>query len=265
MVDKLYCSIAHEHKKKFLASPTEHPTVRLLMRAIRRRLARPRQPVEPLQPAHLQTINQHLITLGCTAPLELWRTSWRANILYYSACRFGEINALTTSDLSLQFDPTPLLTLQIRQSKTDQLHEGLTKYVHGNPDNPLLCPVQLTKNYLNRLSQHLPKTVVYQGYLQPRVRLDRSLNIQVPLPDQRVSYTSCLDETRQLFTHLQIPGRFGEHSGRRGAATQAAANGGSLLEIQTLGNWKQAANAQLYIDRQSQKNPQLSKLLLPKI
>ena len=265
MVDKLYSSIAHEHKKRFLSSPTEHPTIRLLMKAIRRKLSRPRQPVEPLTPCHLQAINRHLTQLGANATLEVWRTAWRTNLQYYSACRFGEINALTTSDITISCSPSLLLTLHIRQSKTDQVHEGLTKFVHGVTDNPLLCPVRLTQLYLNRLGLHLPTGKPYQGYLQPRVRFDSKLKMQIHLPQQKIGYTSCLDETRQLLTTLNIPGRFGEHSGRRGAATQAAANGGSLLEIQTLGNWKSASNAQLYIDDQSKKDPKISKLLLPKL
>ena len=263
MVDKLYSAIAHEHKKLFLTSPTEHPTIRLLMKSIRRQLARPRQPVEPLQPAHLQLINDHVLSLESPASLEVWRTAWRMNMQYFSACRFSEINCLTTADIKIQTRPTPVLILQIRQSKTDQLKEGLTKYLHGNPETANLCPVRLTQLYLTRLRCHLPLGEAYQGFLQPRVHLDPKLGYQRPLAGQKIGYISCLDETRRLLLTLGISGRFGEHSGRRGAATQAAANGGTILDIQTLGNWKSASNAQLYIDQQSKKDPKLAKLLQP--
>ena len=113
MVDKLYSAIAHEHKKRFLVSPTEHPTVRLLMKSIRRHLSKPRQPVEPLQPAHLQIINSHLADLSSQASLEMWRTVWRINVQYYGACRFSEINCLTIADVCVQTYHTLLVTLQI--------------------------------------------------------------------------------------------------------------------------------------------------------
>lgn len=264
MVDKLYCAIAHEHKKQFLPSPTEHPTIRLLLRSIRRHLSRPRQPVAPLGPDHLLKINTHLQKKGNSAPLELWRTAWRANIQYYSACRFSEINALTRSEVQFREQPVPHLTLYIKKSKTDQNSEGLTKYVYAVSSEPLLCPIRLTKLYFARLSLHLPKGTPYQGFLQPRIRFDKSKNFQIPLPTFNIGYSSCLDETRQLLRDLNIEGRFGEHSGRRGAATQIALNGGSVLDIQTAGNWRSSSNAQLYVDANARQATDLAKLLLPK-
>lgn len=263
MVDKLYASIAHEHKKKFLPSPTEHPTIRLLMRAIRRHLARPRQPVEPLGPHHLLQINKHLQKQGSNATLELWRTIWRANIQYYSACRFSEINSLSDKEIKIDKQPSLRMSVTLKQSKTDQHREGLTKYIFPVPSEPLLCPIQLTQNYLLKLSAHLTPGQTYQGFLQPKIRFCRQTCQQIPLPTEKIGYSSCLDETRQLLQSLKIPGRFGEHSGRRGAATQAAANGGSLLDIQTLGNWKNGSNAQLYVDSSRRQSTNLSKLLLP--
>ena len=263
MVDKLYCSVAHEHKKRFLTSPTDHPTIKLLMKSIRRHLARPRQPVQPIEPAHLLQINRHLKQQGDSANLELWRTVWRTNLQYYSACRFSEINQLSTSDVQIRPPPNSCLVIQIRCSKTDQFREGLEKFVFPVTSEPLLCPVRLTQLYLKRLGQHLPSGKTYQGFLQPRVRYEKSLKQQIPLASQQIGYSSCLDETRQLLQLLQIPGRFGEHSGRRGAATQAALNGGSLLEVQTLGNWKSGSTAQKYVDLNARQKESLSRLLLP--
>ena len=262
MVNKLYSSVAHEHKKRFLVSPTEHPTIRLLMQSIRRHLSRPRQPVQPIEPDHLRILNNHLNSLGTDASLELWRTVWRANIQYYSACRFSEINVLTHAELEFQETPSKCVILNIKKSKTDQMHEGCLKYVFPVTSEPVLCPVRLTHKYLSRLSQHLPPGQKYKGYLQPRLRFNAKTKQQIPL-NQKISYSSCLDETRQLFQKLKIPGRFGEHSGRRGAATQAAANGGSLMDIQRLGNWKSSSNAQLYVDQARAKKDNLSRLLLP--
>ena len=241
MVNKLYSSVVHEHKKRFLTSPTEHPSIHLLMQSIWRHLARPRQPVQPIEPDHLLLMNKHHYELKEKASLELWRTIWRANIQYYSACHFSEINSLTHAELTLAEAPSRCLILEIKRSKTDEFQRGHTKYLYPVKSEPLLCPLQLTEKYLQRLGSHLPPGQPYQGYLQPRVRLDKHLGRGPP----KICYSSCLEETRQLFQSLQIPGRFGEHSGRRGAATQAAANGGSLLEIQTLGYWKSSTNAQL--------------------
>ncbi len=42
---------------------------------------------------------------------------------------------------------------------------------------------------------------------------------------------------------------FGEHSGKRGMATQAAANGLTEEEIREGGNWASATTARKYIDQ----------------
>ena len=99
MVEKLHGAIAYEHKIRFQNPPTDHPSLKLLMRSVRRNLSQPRSPVTPLTLDHLLLLNQHLESLGEKADLVTWRTVWRLNLEYYTMCRFSEVNPLTTKEL----------------------------------------------------------------------------------------------------------------------------------------------------------------------
>jgi hypothetical protein len=168
MVEKLHAAVAHEHKLRFLSSPTEHASIKLLMRSISRKYTRPRSAVTPLNTAHLRLINEHLQSSDSSNNLALWRTVWRMNLLYYRLSRFSEINCLTTSDIKFIKNPELCLAISISKSKTDQNGHGDVKYVYSLPENPLMCPVLLTQNYLERLKDP-NSSKPYVGKLQPRV------------------------------------------------------------------------------------------------
>ena len=104
----------------------------------------------------------------------------------------------------------------------------------------------------------------YSGAMQPRIHFDSKLNQYSPLSNQIVSYSNSLDDSRHLFQLLNIPGRFGEHSGRRGGATAAAQNGACVADLQQLGNWKSSSCALKYVDNDPTKQEKISKLLYPR-
>ena len=262
MVEKLHAAIAYEHKLRFQPSPTDHPSLKLLMKSVRRNLTTPRNPVTPLSIEHLRLLNRHLRSLGPDADLVTWRTIWRLNVEYYTLCRFSEVNPLQTQDLKFVDVPEASITLQIRKSKTDQLRLGETKHLYCAPEHPELCPVRLTRQYLLRLARHQPGSV-YTGSLQPRVKKCPKLKIQIPLPTTVIAYSSCLEESKNLMCKLGIPGRFGEHSGRRGGATAAAAKGGTIENVQALGGWKQSQCASKYVEQTPSNQQKISKLLYP--
>ena len=264
MVEKLHGSIAYEHKVRFLAPPTEHASIKLLMKSIRRNFSKPSVSVDALTTRHLTTINSHLEKQSSENDLQILRTVWRLNIEFYSLCRFSEINILTTKDVQVIDGENPMIVLNIRKSKTDQLRKGNTKHLYSVKNHPLLCPVRLTQKYLARLAKHLPGNQQYEGNLQPRVQNSAKLKFQIPLANTIVSYTSCLEETKKLLCDVGITGHFGEHSGRRGGASSAAANGASMDEIQKLGNWKSAKSACRYIDSDPSEKESLSRKVHPK-
>ena len=264
MTEKLHAAVAYEHKLRFLPSPTENASIKLIMRAVRRKFTKPRSPVQPLNLKHLLKLNKYVCEGGSRRNLVDWRTVWRMNMLYYTMSRFWEINDLMTKDLMFLQNPKPSIQIQITQSKTDQNGVGSTKNLYCVTTEPLLCPVALTKKYLSKLASHLQPGTEYEGYLQPRMKSCRKTGKQIPLAKQKSGYSSCLDETKQLLAQLEITGRFGEHSGRRGGATAAASNGGTIEDVQSLGNWKSSKTASQYVEQTQTKLEKVSRLLYPK-
>lgn len=264
MVEKLHGSIAFEHKVRFMTPPTDHASVKLLMKSIRRNFSKPSSSVEPLNLDHLLRLNQHVYEMALGEDLQVWRTVWRLNMEFYSLCRFSEINGLTTEDVKIVQSEKPMIVLSIKKSKTDQLQKGAVKNLYTVEKNILLCPVRLTRKYLERLSKHLPGENLYTGSMQPRVRKCSKKAYQIPLADTVISYSGSLDDTKKLMAGLAIHGKFGEHSGRRGGATCAAANGASLDEVQKLGGWKSSNCASKYIELNPVQKEKISRLSYPK-
>jgi hypothetical protein len=68
--------------------------------------------------------------------------------------------------------------------------------------------VRLTRLYLARLGEH------YQGFVVPRCLSGHGQGRQIPDPVRPLSYTTCLEDFRDLLAILgHDPSRYSEHSG----------------------------------------------------
>jgi len=123
---------------------------------------------------------------------------------------------------------------------------------HNDPDHRSIgrtgqdvCPYTLTERYLQRLGSNVCSL---QPTCDPR---DRNR----PHPTRVVPYTRALDDLRELLDELGYDGKkYGEHSGKRGGATESSSKGIPENEIQEQGNWKSLATARKYIDKDDKKS-----------
>jgi len=70
-----------------------------------------------------------------------------------------------------------------------------------------------------------------------------------------VPYTRALDDLRNLLDNLGYDGKeYGEHSCKRGGATESSSKGIPETEIQEQGNWKCLATTRKYIERSDKKS-----------
>ena len=71
----------------------------------------------------------------------------------------------------------------------------------------------------------------------------------LPDPKSPLKYNTALRDLRSALTLIGIdPDGHGEHSGRRGGTTAAAANGATLTELMMQGRWRTESMPRLYTD-----------------
>ena len=70
-----------------------------------------------------------------------------------------------------------------------------------------------------------------------------------------------MDDLKKLLTQVGIEGRYGEHSAKRGGATQAAENGMPLETMKRFGGWKSDSVPVKYMDRSITSKIEMSKML----
>lgn len=103
----------------------------------------------------------------------------------------------------------------------------------------------------------------HQGSVQPTCKPGQPTR---PHDTKKVHYSLALQDFRATIDQTGRNGRdYSEHSGKRGAATEAAGSGMAENEICDVGNWKNPKTARLYIDNNTplrlRKHLQLQKLL----
>lgn len=87
-------------------------------------------------------------------------------------------------------------------------------------------------------------------------------NHDEPHPTKTISYTNASEDLRHVLTLIGVdPTGFGEHSMKRGGATEAARLGATADEICIAGDWSSATTASKYIDQPSSHNQILQKFL----
>ena len=172
------------------------------------------------------------MTLHPNVSFITFRTVWRVFIEFYGLLRFSEVSRLTFADISW----TNLgLDIFISKSKTGQSGKGDWVSIASQSDSPS-CPVRFTRKYLSLLPFD-------SGFIMPSVK--RS----VPDASSPLSYSTALRDLRSVLSQIGLdPHGYGEHSGRRGGTTAAAAKGATLNELMLQGRWKSESMPRLYTD-----------------
>lgn len=254
----LSAAIANEYRIRMLPSPTTHETISTLFRGFRNAHPQTRSAKLPITDEILSKMYSHLYQPqhgrdGLRASVVLWRTVWRISLEYHTLGRFSDIVKLRRADVNYETNPSPHLKILFKGGKNDQYTEGSERVVASNP-NAKCCPVQLTLNYFQFLGPS------YSGYLVPSCTSKNS-----PNPDKAVPYSGALGDMKKLMSNLGYEAKlFGEHSGKRGGATAAAANGATDKQLKRLGGWRSDAMPAKYVDLSIPSRLLMSELLQKK-
>ena len=227
---QILAAIAHFHSRAHLTSPTQSSSVQRALEGAKRGFGAPSKPRKIMTPEILRAVIN--LTRSPSSTFVTLRTVWRLLIEFYALLRFREVAELTLQDI--KFDEEGC-TINIKRSKTDQRGVGATTRIHFHKDSSA-CPVLFTKMYVSRLGYKA-------GIMLPLVK-GRGL-----CPESSISYHTALNDLRAVLKAVRIDGSgYGEHSGRRGGTTAAAAVGVSHAALKTQGRWKSDASVERYTD-----------------
>ena len=254
----LSAAIANEHRIRLKTSPTSHESISKLFRGFKlsQVSTHTRVPKLPLTDEHLRTLIDNLRrpehgANSSRASLVLWRTVWRVVMEYHTLGRFSDIARLTRKEIVFVTKPSRHLQVTFKDGKNDLFSEGGLRIVAANLEEPRYCPVELTAHYFMFLGTS------HVGYLVPSCTPTNRPDPSKPLP-----YPGALADLRHLLDSLGFDSRmYGEHSGKRGAATQAAENGMSQTNLQQLGGWRSDTMAAKYVDMSTESKLKMSKML----
>ena len=169
---------------------------------------------------------------------------------YHTLGRFSDIAKLRRGDVIYDDHPSPHLKILFKGGKNDQYSEGSERIVASNP-NEKRCPVKLTLHYFQFLGSS------YSGYLVPACTPKNT-----PSSEKAVPYSGALSDLKKLMESLGYDAKlYGEHSGKRGGATIAAAHGATDKQLKRLGGWRSDAMPAKYVDLSIPSRISLSELL----
>ena len=169
---------------------------------------------------------------------------------YHTLGRFSDIVKLQKKDVVYKPSPSPHLRVMFKGGKNDQYSEGSERIIASNSDERK-CPIKLTIDYFQFLG------LSYCGYLVPLFTSKSG-----PNPNKPVSYSVALSDLKKLLQLLGFdPNLYGEHSGKRGGATAAAAHGATESQLKRLGGWRSDAMPSKYVDVSLPTRISMSELL----
>ena len=234
------------HRYQHFPDPTDAPIVSKTLTGIMRIHGKPKEKAMPLLPEHLIKMTSHL---AMQATLTAYRDNALLQLGFLGAFRRSELVAIRFEDVDWQKEG---IEIHLRQSKTDQTHEG--QYCVVPYGNPQLCAVRALKAWCDKAN-------IQQGYVFRRIFKNHHLSEQSLTPE---SVSLILKKYAEI-VGIENFSDFSSHSMRRGLATTASRDGVSLPAIMRQGRWKQVSTVMEYIEAAQRFEENAAGLVLQKI
>lgn len=151
---------------------------------------------------------------------------------FFGAFRSSELVTICYEDIAWKEQGIDIL---IRQSKTDQVHEG--QYCAIPYGSEELCPVSALKTWLEQSG-------IMRGSIFRRIHRNNRIE------EDSLTMLSVSNILRKCATDADIVNaqELSSHSLRRGLATSASRDGASLAAIMRQGRWKHVNTVMEYVD-----------------
>lgn len=240
-------AIRQWHIAQGFNDPTLSLLVKKTLRGIKRTHGKPKQKAKALRLEHIVTL---LHTLH-KKPNSKKKTRDIALVLigFFGAFRRSELASITIEDIEWVQEG---IIVTLRQSKTDQESEGMTRSIPYGPEN--ICPV-------NALEQWLSVSGVTSGAIFRSINRWDQLNNK-PLNPASINPILKALGTESGFDFIPL---LSSHSFRRGLSTSAAREKIDFKLIKQQGGWKSDSTVWEYIEEGEQFTDNASLELMHKM
>jgi integrase len=245
------CAINWYHSLAGVPSPTKDILVNEILSGIKRQLAKPRAPKDPLLPEHIEKIFDSVNVESLTD----LRNTTLIVLGYYALLRFDEIRQIKISHITFHASH---LEISVPKSKADQLRQGDTVVVArlGGPR----CPVALTERYLSE------SALLSDSESEDNFMFRRCLSVQgkayLTKKVLAITYNSVREIIKSKVVQLGLnPKDFSTHSMRSGGASAAANSNVGDRILQRHGRWATAGSRDRYVKDSLEKRLTVSQRL----
>lgn len=222
-------ALKHWHTYQGFADPTAHPTVRKLLKGIKRTHGKPKRKAIPLKVDELKAFKTRL---DQSSRLIDCRNRVLLLLAFFGAFRRSEVVAIWREHI--RFVPEGI-EIVISRSKTDQEGEGQICAIPFG--NNILCPVTLLQQWLD--DANIQQGPVFRRITKSGRVLEEGIKAgQVNLILKSIAEKYGLAEWQ----------RYSGHSFRRGFATTASQKGASFDAIMRQGRWRHEGTVRGYIE-----------------
>ena len=245
-------ALAWAHNLAGIDSPSKSHIVREVVQGIKRKLARPRRPKEPLTIDNIRAIFDILLPESVTDT----RNTALIVIAFYALLRFDEIWHLKVSHVRW-FESH--VEIHIPKAKADQLRLGSQVVVSRLGGQ--YCPVALLKRYVEMSGSDISDTGNEDNFLFRRC-ISAKQDIVLTNKILPITYSSVRDIVKKKVKQIGLnEADFGTHSMRAGGATAAANSNIPDRMLQRHGRWASASSRDAYIKDSIERRLEVSQCI----
>lgn len=240
-IESAFYGLKWAHKVANFRDPTLHPTVKLIVEAVRRTHGRKRVPKEPMTSERLKFLTRSVKSQKLTPKGA--RFLCMATLAFAGFLRFSELASIRRSDISLSEN---YFTVSIHSCKNDVYRQGnIVTVVKGIS---VACPLRNLSNYLRLIGLFdKPKSQSFLFRQLNRVSSKIFTAKNVPM-----SYASARNDLHFFLLRAGLnPMIYGWHSFRSGGASTAAANNVPDRLFKRHGRWRSETAKDCYVKESS--------------
>jgi integrase len=204
LVQMASAAIGAFHRFEGFESPTDDPSVRVVIQGIRRTFGKEAKQGHPITQVEKRNLLRFYLTESVDkGNIMSWRTAWLESMLYHAAARWSDLSELKREHFT--FVPGGMIVF-FPKRKNDQFRAG--HYVRIAASRTVFCPVRLSRMYFGLLGRK------YTGFVLPRM-LKKAKNEYTVFEKTPATYQSCRAEQIEGLKGVGLDHTiFGLHSGR---------------------------------------------------